>query len=153
MTIKCKYCEKPAIRKVVWLKDKQGNPASIRVPHCGCDLMAALRKFWANPYPVKEGVDYDVEPLSVSPPSPKVSVASLSEAWRKWQREAEGPIAARDTSDPQLLAGCYLDWSGGDVERAIRTVERACAKLRHPGCDETLEFLRTLAYPSVIRAS
>lgn len=58
---KCKYCNNEATTTLVWLKDKNGQPAKIRVPWCGCDLMTALRRFWAFPYQVIEGVDYEVD--------------------------------------------------------------------------------------------
>jgi hypothetical protein len=57
----CKYCENPATKTLVWLKDKGGRPARIRLPWCGCDLMTAFRRFWMNPYQVVEGRDYQVE--------------------------------------------------------------------------------------------
>jgi len=59
--MKCKYCESEATKKLVWLLDKEGLPAEIKLPWCGCDLMTALRKIWRNPYQVKEGLDYRVE--------------------------------------------------------------------------------------------
>lgn len=58
--MKCHYCDKKAKQTLVWLKDKQGSPARISLPWCGCDLMAALRKIWASPYQVQEGVDYEI---------------------------------------------------------------------------------------------
>lgn len=58
---KCKYCEKEAIKYIVWLLDKQQRPARIKVPWCGCDLQVALKKFWKNPYRVVEGIDYEIE--------------------------------------------------------------------------------------------
>jgi hypothetical protein len=61
MTDKCHYCDNKATKTLVWLKDKRGNPAEIKLPWCGCDLMVALRRFWANPYQVVEGDDYKVE--------------------------------------------------------------------------------------------
>lgn len=58
---KCQYCEGQASKTLVWLFDKQGRPANIRLPWCGCDLMTALRRFWNNPYQVREGIDYRFE--------------------------------------------------------------------------------------------
>jgi hypothetical protein len=56
--MKCKYCDKEAVKHLVWMKDKQQRPARIKVPWCGCDLQTALGRIW---YPVVEGVDYEVE--------------------------------------------------------------------------------------------
>ncbi len=67
VAVKCHYCERAADRTVVWLKDKKGAPAEIRLPWCGCDLMTALKRFWPNPYQIQEGVDYKVEPLEKKP--------------------------------------------------------------------------------------
>jgi UDP-N-acetyl-D-mannosaminuronic acid transferase (WecB/TagA/CpsF family) len=61
--IKCRYCDKKATQKVVWLKNKYGEPATIRVNHCGCDLMKALTKIYGNPYPIEKDVDYRIEAL------------------------------------------------------------------------------------------
>lgn len=59
----CHYCIANANKTLVWLKNKNGQPAVIRLPWCGCSLVIALKKSMgiANPYPVKEGVDYKVE--------------------------------------------------------------------------------------------
>ncbi len=57
----CHYCENKATKKVVWLKDKNGNPARIALPWCGCDLMEALTHFWGQPYQIVEGIDFIVE--------------------------------------------------------------------------------------------
>jgi hypothetical protein len=59
----CHYCKRPATSVLVWLKDKNRLPARICLPWCGCDLMTALKKFWPNPYQVKDGVDYEIAPL------------------------------------------------------------------------------------------
>jgi hypothetical protein len=58
--MKCRYCDGEATKTLVWLKDKQGRPARIKLPWCGCDLMTALRRIWASPYQVIEGRDYEV---------------------------------------------------------------------------------------------
>lgn len=58
---KCHYCENPASKTLVWLKDKSGADARIRLPWCGCDLMVALKRFWASPYQVREGIDYAID--------------------------------------------------------------------------------------------
>jgi hypothetical protein len=58
---KCKYCDNPATKTLVWLKDKQQRPARIKLPYCGCDLMIALKRFWTKPYQVREGIDYEIE--------------------------------------------------------------------------------------------
>lgn len=58
---KCHYCENKATKTLVWLKNKQGMPARIKLPWCGCDLKTALKRFWPNPYQVIEGEDYEVE--------------------------------------------------------------------------------------------
>lgn len=68
--MKCKYCENEATKKVVWLKDRNRQPARIRVPWCGCDLMTALKRFWPNPYQIVQGVDFEVEELEPVPPEP-----------------------------------------------------------------------------------
>ena len=59
--MKCHYCDNEATKTLVWLKDKRGQPAEIKVQWCGCDLMTVLKRLWANPYPVREGVDYRIE--------------------------------------------------------------------------------------------
>src|ERR1700753_2697710 len=58
--MKCKYCEKTAIKQLVWLKNRNREPARISLPWCGCDLMTALKRFWPNPYQVVEKVDYEI---------------------------------------------------------------------------------------------
>ena len=64
--VKCKYCDNEATKTLVWLKDKRRLPARIKLPWCGCDLMTALKRFWASPYQVVEGVDYEIEKLAQS---------------------------------------------------------------------------------------
>ncbi len=59
----CHYCSQNATQNVVWLRNKSGDPARVVLPHCGCDLMAALRKLWPNPYRIRLGEDYIIEPL------------------------------------------------------------------------------------------
>jgi hypothetical protein len=61
--MKCKYCDNPATKTLVWLFDKNRRPTKIRLPWCGCDLMVALRKIWSNASPVTEGYHYAVEEL------------------------------------------------------------------------------------------
>lgn len=56
--IKCHYCDKIAIKKLIWLKDKYGNPAKISVFWCGCDPQNIVKNIYKNPYFVKENVDY-----------------------------------------------------------------------------------------------
>lgn len=67
---KCHYCENNASKTLVWLYDKNRNPSRIKLPWCGCDLMAALRKIWSSPYPVVEGSDYEIE-SGICPPKKK----------------------------------------------------------------------------------
>ena len=74
--MKCKYCENKAVKRVVWLKDKRGQPARISLPWCGCDLMVALTRFWPCPYQVVEGVDYEI--VSLDPPSPSQEAINAS---------------------------------------------------------------------------
>lgn len=61
---KCHYCDNPATKFVIWLKDKHGQPArtKMRISWCGCDLTEAMKRFWPNPYTVRLGVDYEVDP-------------------------------------------------------------------------------------------
>lgn len=59
--VKCHYCDRKATKTLVWLYDKSHRPCRIRLPWCGCDLMAALRKIWARPYQIEEGIDYEIE--------------------------------------------------------------------------------------------
>jgi hypothetical protein len=68
--VTCKYCDQPATQTLVWLFDRQRRPARIRVPWCGCDLMTALKRFWPNPSPVREGYHYECEPLAAQPADP-----------------------------------------------------------------------------------
>lgn len=70
--VKCYYCDNMTEQQVVWLKDKRGKSCRIKLPWCGCDLMTALKQFWANPYQIVEGVDYEVEktPEQKSPEAP-----------------------------------------------------------------------------------
>lgn len=58
---KCHYCDNESVQTLVWLQDKNGDPAQIRLPWCGCDLMTALKKFWSHPFPVREGTHYRIE--------------------------------------------------------------------------------------------
>jgi hypothetical protein len=65
---------------------------------------------------------------------------------RKWK---EADVRPDQTSDPELLAGLYLEWAREDIQYAIRTVEsHACGRYvdrpRFPGCDEALALLRKL---------
>jgi len=71
MSTKCHYCANAAAKTLCWLKNKKGNPARIMLPWCGCDLMgpAAIQRIWPNPYPVVEGVDYEVLPLDGGKPA------------------------------------------------------------------------------------
>jgi hypothetical protein len=62
----CKYCNREAKKLVVWLKDKYGKPAEIKLPYCGeCDLTEALKRFWDNPYTVIDGVDYRIGKMKI----------------------------------------------------------------------------------------
>jgi hypothetical protein len=58
--MKCHYCDNESSKTLVWLKDKSGRAARIKLPWCGCDLMASLKKIWSHPYQVHEGRDYEV---------------------------------------------------------------------------------------------
>jgi len=58
---KCHYCDNQSDRILVWLRDKNNQPAEIKLPWCGCDLMTALRRIWPTPRPVVEGEDYRTE--------------------------------------------------------------------------------------------
>lgn len=60
----CHYCEKASVQSVVWLKDKRGRAARIVLPHCGCDLYEALKRFWPEPGAIFDGIDYMIEPLT-----------------------------------------------------------------------------------------
>lgn len=59
--MKCHYCEQQTEQEIVWLKNKFGEPARIVLPWCGCDLNTALKRFWKYPYPVREGIDYEIQ--------------------------------------------------------------------------------------------
>ncbi len=59
--VKCHYCDNQATQSVIWLLDKRGRPARIKLPWCGCDLMVAIQRFWAHPYQIVEGVDYRID--------------------------------------------------------------------------------------------
>lgn len=69
----CHYCRQRAVERLVWLKDKSGQPARISVPWCGggvlnvgspsCHPQRIVERVWANPYPVQVGGDYTIEPL------------------------------------------------------------------------------------------
>lgn len=61
--MKCHYCNNKATKSLVWLKDKRGFPARIRVNWCGCDLMEHLKKIYRNPYIVSQQLDYEVEEI------------------------------------------------------------------------------------------
>src|SRR5689334_3980939 len=61
---KCYYCDNPAIKRVVWLKDKRQQPAEIKLPWCGCSLMDALKRYWPMPYQIVEGEDFRIEELT-----------------------------------------------------------------------------------------
>jgi hypothetical protein len=72
------------------------------------------------------------------------TIESLITAWK------QARVKARDTDDPLLLAGSYLDWANGDARRAILYVEAAASGQyidmpRFAGCDETLNVLRKLS--------
>lgn len=81
------------------------------------------------------------------------TIESLIFEWRKVDNKIVGKkgISPLDTRDPALLAGCYLDWAGSNLQRAIRYVEAAASDKyidmpRFPGCDETLLILRKLEH-------
>jgi hypothetical protein len=65
---KCRYCDNAPTKRLIWLKDKYGKPARIAVNWCGCDLQEALKRFWTSPYPVREGIDYEVQELVCDTP-------------------------------------------------------------------------------------
>lgn len=44
----------------------------------------------------------------------------LTDAYRAFKKSGR---RLTQTDDPKLLAGGYLDWAGGDLQRAIRTLE------------------------------
>lgn len=83
------------------------------------------------------------------------TIDSLVEGWKK---AGYGPgnrdgVRARNTSDPVLLAGCYLEWAGGNLQFAIRAVESHCSgqyvdRPRFSGCDATLALLKNLETPN-----
>lgn len=70
----------------------------------------------------------------------------INELIEKWKG---AKISVRATNDPELLAGCYLEWAGGDLPRAIRAVGTHCSGqyIDMPpfhGCMETLALLKGL---------
>ena len=67
----------------------------------------------------------------------KHTIASLIQAWK--DRVPAGH-SVRDTADPVLLAGCYLEWAGGNLERATNMIQVHCSGQyvdcpRFAGCD------------------
>jgi len=65
--------------------------------------------------------------------------------WKAWKLKH----SIHECSDERLLAGCYLDWACGDVERAAKAVAIHCSgdfvdRPPFTGCQETLSYLRQL---------
>lgn len=51
----------------------------------------------------------------------------------------------RDTTDAQILAGCYVEWAGGDLKRAIDTLKTHDGRyLDRPNFDGRVGALRLL---------
>jgi len=67
---------------------------------------------------------------------------------RAWEDRPKG-LSASDTSDPVLLAGCYLEWAGGKITKALNAVSTLCTgqyldRPRFSGCDETKALLEAV---------
>jgi hypothetical protein len=65
--------------------------------------------------------------------------------WKAWKIKH----TIHECSDERLLAGCYLEWARGDVERAEKEVAVHCSGgfAEQPPffrCQETLEYLQQL---------
>lgn len=81
----------------------------------------------------------------------EISIENLILAWRAVDHYRIGSRGIRpsETSDPKLLAGCYLDWASGNLQKAINLVEMHvsdryidCPKFA--GCEATLNLLKEL---------
>jgi len=67
--------------------------------------------------------------------------------WRAWKLKNR----TTECDDVRLLAGCYLDWTKGNLPQAIRAVLTHCSGTRidRPPfelCRETLGYLRDLEH-------
>jgi hypothetical protein len=80
------------------------------------------------------------------------NIEDLISAWQAVdykRNNSDKGIRPSDTSDPKLLAGCYLDWAGGDLKKAIDQIEvhvsgRYLDCPPFAGCRETLNLLKGL---------
>lgn len=90
--MKCHYCDNEATKQVIWLKDKHQRPARIALPWCGCDLMTALKRFWAVPCQIKEGWDYEVGvlPCASRPSLLSRAVTAVHSLWHPDSQNAVG---------------------------------------------------------------
>lgn len=121
----CHYCSNRAKQNVVWLKDKRGKPARIILPHCGCDLMEAIRQFWPDPYPIQRGIDYEIEPLPEDMHH-KVSGDGLTVTIQI--RDPQGRFVSHTI--PKLAA-----------RKLAKDVQEA-SHLPEPGCDDATDHWR-----------
>lgn len=139
--MKCHYCENEATKNVVWLKDKRRQPARIVLPWCGCDLMTAIRRIWASPYQVVEGVDYAVETLA--PPPTRRGLADEGRAAEPtgWQPIETAPKNGREVllavKSRAGIPGCCLV---GHYQRGGHCIED------HPPIDEGWYFWNGLMF-------
>lgn len=65
--------------------------------------------------------------------------------WKSWRLKN----SIEDCSEERLLAGCFLAWTKGDIQRAIVGVQVHCSgqfidRPRFFKCQETLEYLQDL---------
>ncbi len=117
----CHYCTKPATQNIVWLKNKQGEAARIMLPHCGCDILTALRKYWPSPNPIKSGVDYVIE--SLTPIFPRVTGNGITV-------DVELSMGGGVFSMPKLAA------------RELARKLQEAAQVPEPGCDDATDHWR-----------
>lgn len=47
------------------------------------------------------------------------TAAELRERFLEWKDQGNN---IRETDDPELIAGCYIDWASGDVVYALETL-------------------------------
>lgn len=66
--------------------------------------------------------------------------------WKAWQLKF-GSID--NCNEPRIVAGCFLAWAGGSLNRAISAMQAHCSGKYQdmppfPGCQETLSYLQDL---------
>ena len=125
----CHYCPNKATQNVVWLRDKEGQPARIVLPHCGCDLGKALQRLFPSSYRIRLGFDYETEPMGGASPDRDATGNGLT-VTLKLRKEVGGISCPFEITMTKQQAREYA-----------RKIQEA-SNLAEPGCTDPTDHFR-----------